>query len=336
MVSIFLAYNTPYFNIASDLKLLLESKGHYVWMDEGNILIGDDIPETIETEIKKADIFIPLLSNYFENSKYTMRELELAKERENIEKRVFILPLVVEEYFYPSIILEKRFLPYYDDASKKKSFAELENQIFSQNKNCNDVDLPDRIEDLLDSLDFKNIVIKNGNIYMLAGFKDEQPKQIYYDPDGTQSYLKRLFLIKIENQKIIYRKITLNAYQHTALDIQDKYIKVFLNMKTRTGTYGMSGILYTLDQEALQVKHAGEIFENENWGWFPIIDKNDVIHFSFDGYFKYQNIDRLESISPDNMSEIYNKHLQNQSKNIFFPKDSLKEKLMEFIKKGRA
>lgn len=59
---------------------VLQAAGITVWMDEQGIEPGDSLPERITKAIKESDSFVPIVDQDYLNSRWCMKELEIAAE----------------------------------------------------------------------------------------------------------------------------------------------------------------------------------------------------------------------------------------------------------------
>jgi len=91
--------------IAGDLKEL----GHEVWLDEWEIRVGDCIVREIEQGVSEADFVVLLLSANAVQSGWVEREWR-AKYFEEIEqKRIRVLPVLIERCEIPTLLKTKRY-----------------------------------------------------------------------------------------------------------------------------------------------------------------------------------------------------------------------------------
>lgn len=141
--------------------------------------------------------------------------------------------------------------------------------------------------------------------------------EFFFDPDWTRFYFQEIFLESLENNNFINSiKIANIPVWHGSFDfsIDKKYIIVFLNFKTRSWTYAMNWCKYYIDIENLKVKKVEELFVDRNDWWFPIIENDNIIHFSFDWYFEYFNNEKKDFIEP---AEFEKKCLEYKEKHIY-------------------
>ena len=124
MSSIFLSHSHSDKPLARKLAADLRAAGHVVWIDEAEIEIGDSLVEKIRDGIDQVDYVAALLSSASVESEWVKRELDLASNREIDEKRVVVLPLIVEKVDLPGF-LKGKFYCDFTLEEKYKSSLEL-------------------------------------------------------------------------------------------------------------------------------------------------------------------------------------------------------------------
>ena len=150
----------------------------------------------------------------------------------------------------------------------------------------------------------------DGAVYVLASVR-KSSGTYYTDPDGIRSYHSELRLIKVVsggavvNIKLIDFAPYGDAPHSTgAIKIADSNIYVFANSKEQNGTYGMSGYLFSIDAESMALQNTKKLFSAANHGWFPVVDTaGRVSHFSYAGYYRYLDTEKLGSVLPNVMAD---------------------------------
>lgn len=109
---VFISYSRRDADVVKKLYDALSSKGLRVWYDKENLGVGDKFMEKIRLSIKKARIFVPVLSHHIEEEKNQSHpyrtEWEIAMEVASTYGRNFILPLCEIGFdFYNGNIPEK-------------------------------------------------------------------------------------------------------------------------------------------------------------------------------------------------------------------------------------
>lgn len=100
------------------------------WVDEKELLIGDDIPKGIETAIREdVDFVAIILSSSSIKSDWVRRELQWAITREKDLERKFIIPILIEDVWHqvePTEFQSRRHLSCLDQSETQIAQAALE------------------------------------------------------------------------------------------------------------------------------------------------------------------------------------------------------------------
>lgn len=102
--------------LASDLR----AAGHSVWVDEAELNIGDSLIGKIREGLDQVDYVAAVLSKNSIGSEWVNKELEIASNREIEEKKVIVLPLLLEKIDLPGFLKGK----FYGDFSDPDSYGE--------------------------------------------------------------------------------------------------------------------------------------------------------------------------------------------------------------------
>jgi TIR domain len=102
--------------LASDLRIA----GHNVWVDIAVLNVGDSLIRNIRPAIDQVDYVIAVLSKSTIDSEWVNRELEIASTREIEEKKVIVIPLILEIVDLPGFLKGK----YYADFTNPDSYKE--------------------------------------------------------------------------------------------------------------------------------------------------------------------------------------------------------------------
>ena len=123
---IFLCHATEDKLFVRKLKKSLERKGvSEVWVDEGELLIGDSLLNKIEEGINMTKYFGVVLSPRAIQSKWVKRELEIAMNREIESDEVIVLPLLYERCELPRFIKTKLYGDFTNPVAYKNSVNKL-------------------------------------------------------------------------------------------------------------------------------------------------------------------------------------------------------------------
>lgn len=96
-------------NIVASVKNIFEAKEADFWYDE-KITGGADIKDSINEEIRRADLFVPLISRDFINSDWCLNGELRPAYAETKRRRCFIMPIVLRDCDWENIALELRRL----------------------------------------------------------------------------------------------------------------------------------------------------------------------------------------------------------------------------------
>jgi len=109
-----------------------------LWIDEKELLIGENFGDTIDRTIEKdTDFLILIIDSNSIKSKWVYHEFELAIKRELSLNRPFVLPIVLEKEAWEEIedsnLKSRQYIHCYEftDASIKMASNQLINQLFA-------------------------------------------------------------------------------------------------------------------------------------------------------------------------------------------------------------
>jgi hypothetical protein len=109
MSRVFISHAHSDKGFARKLAADLRAGGHTVWIDEGEIDIGDSLIEKIRQGIDMVDYVVAVISNHSVSSEWVKRELDVASNREIQERRVVVLPLIIDSVELPGFLKGKFF-----------------------------------------------------------------------------------------------------------------------------------------------------------------------------------------------------------------------------------
>jgi hypothetical protein len=101
LASIFISYSHADKELARALAEALRRRGLRVWIDEGELKVGDSLIERIATAIADIDFFLALVSESSRNSNWCRKELALAVTGELGREGVRVLPIRVDRAEMP-------------------------------------------------------------------------------------------------------------------------------------------------------------------------------------------------------------------------------------------
>lgn len=104
MSKIFLSHTSSDKPFVRKLAADLRNNGHTVWIDEAEINIGDTLIGKIREGLDSVDYVAAVLSNASIQSELVKKELEIASNKEIKQKKIIILPLIIENVEMPGFL----------------------------------------------------------------------------------------------------------------------------------------------------------------------------------------------------------------------------------------
>lgn len=89
--------------LARDLRF----HGIRVWVDEAELNIGDSLIQMISDAIETSEYFAVVVSSHSVESKWVLKELQIAMTEEIEGQRVVVLPLLVDDCDLPAFLTDK-------------------------------------------------------------------------------------------------------------------------------------------------------------------------------------------------------------------------------------
>lgn len=118
MSKIFLSHTSTDKPFVRKLAADLRNNGHTVWIDEAEINIGDSLIGKIREGLESVDYVAVVLSKASIQSEWVKKEVEIASNKEIKERRVVVLPLIIENVAMPGFLEGKL----YGDFSDEKNY----------------------------------------------------------------------------------------------------------------------------------------------------------------------------------------------------------------------
>lgn len=115
--SVFISYSSKDRDFVERLATDLKSRGLYVWFDQWELKVGDSLIEKINAGITSQDYLVVVLSKTSVRSQWVMKELNAALMKELTERRVVVLPILIEDCDIPTLLSEKVYADFRDDYS---------------------------------------------------------------------------------------------------------------------------------------------------------------------------------------------------------------------------
>lgn len=107
--SAFISYSSRDRDWVERLAKDLRAKNLGVWFDKWEIRVGDSLIEKIGKGIRQNDFLIVVLSPNSVDSEWVKKELNEAMQREIREKRVVVLPVLMERCTLPPFLTDKKY-----------------------------------------------------------------------------------------------------------------------------------------------------------------------------------------------------------------------------------
>jgi hypothetical protein len=107
--SVFISYSHADKTFARRIAADLQRVGCRVWIDEGELNVGDRLMPKIRAAIEDMDFVVAVLSNTSVESEWVKVELDLAMNRELKQKEVIVLPIIVDEVELPAFLAGKLY-----------------------------------------------------------------------------------------------------------------------------------------------------------------------------------------------------------------------------------
>lgn len=106
-VSVFFSYSHADKAVARKLASYLNDQGFRVWIDEGELAIGDSIIERVAEALDEVNFVAALVSGHSVNSAWCRKELSLAMTGELARRGVLVLPLRLGDVLMPATLRDK-------------------------------------------------------------------------------------------------------------------------------------------------------------------------------------------------------------------------------------
>ncbi|MEU6748179.1 toll/interleukin-1 receptor domain-containing protein [Spirillospora sp. NPDC046719] len=112
---IFMSYSHSDSDFVDKLAMQLVQSRVYVWLDRWELQVGDSLLARIESAITAASALLVILSKTSVNSPWCKLEINAGLMRELSEKKVVVLPVVIDDCDIPILLREKRYADFRSD-----------------------------------------------------------------------------------------------------------------------------------------------------------------------------------------------------------------------------
>lgn len=123
--SVFISYCSQDKDFAKKLSFDLGLFGIRVWIDEGEIKVGDSLIEKIRQGIDQVDYLAVVLTPASANSEWVKKEVDIAMNQEIEGRKVKVLPLLLKDCEMPWFLKGKRYANFTKDDLYQQALSEL-------------------------------------------------------------------------------------------------------------------------------------------------------------------------------------------------------------------
>jgi len=116
--SVFISHSSRDNEFCDRLALNLVEYEVEVWYDEWEIKVGDSLREKIASGIETNDYLAVVLSTASVDSDWVQLELNAALAKELAERKVFVLPLLIEDCELPTFLKDKKWADFRNNYEK--------------------------------------------------------------------------------------------------------------------------------------------------------------------------------------------------------------------------
>jgi hypothetical protein len=110
LATCFISYNHADQPLARAVATGLNAMGYQVWIDEGELRVGDSLVDAISTAIDSVDFLVALVSTDSISSNWCRKELSLAMTGEIAAQGITVLPCRVGNVDMPPALADKLYL----------------------------------------------------------------------------------------------------------------------------------------------------------------------------------------------------------------------------------
>jgi hypothetical protein len=114
-MAIFISYSRNDAAFVDQLARNLVMRRHHIWMDRWEMNIGDSLIAKIQGALTESDAILIVLSKNSAASEWCKKELNSGLVRELEEKRVLVLPCVIDDCEIPLFLKEKLYADFRKD-----------------------------------------------------------------------------------------------------------------------------------------------------------------------------------------------------------------------------
>jgi hypothetical protein len=123
--SVFISYSSKDRRFARRLAEDIKPHGLKVWIDDGELKIGDSLIWKISEAVRTSDFLIVILSESSVNSSWVQKELEIAMMQEITQSRYKILPVLKDKCAVPAFLSGKLFADFSRKGHRQRNLQRL-------------------------------------------------------------------------------------------------------------------------------------------------------------------------------------------------------------------
>lgn len=114
-MSVFISYNHKDSNFAERLALELTRRDIKVWKDSWRIGVGDSLIQKIQDRLESVSFLCVIFSKNSLASEWVKREITAGLQREIEERKVLILPVLIDDCKLPLLVRDKLYADFRGD-----------------------------------------------------------------------------------------------------------------------------------------------------------------------------------------------------------------------------
>ncbi|WP_082889690.1 toll/interleukin-1 receptor domain-containing protein [Achromobacter ruhlandii] len=112
---IFISHSSRDKGFVRGLAVDLSEIGHQPWLDEWEIIAGESIVEKVSSGLEDADLVVVVLSKNSIESKWVENEWQAKYWGEIQDRRVAVIPVVIEDCVVPILLRTKKYVDFRED-----------------------------------------------------------------------------------------------------------------------------------------------------------------------------------------------------------------------------
>ena len=220
MGSLFLSHSSKDKPFVRKLSNDLQRMGHYTWIDEAEIKVGDSLIEKIQNGIAETDYLGVVLSRNSIESEWVKREVNIALTQEINGKFYKVLPIRIDDCRIPLFLSDKKYADFTTDDKYKSSLEELASVISTPPMGKSKTSISESEIEILQ----KEISKLKDELNLTRGEKRRAISRLEKERESISPELKKA----IENEYSIYPEFDdinkLYAFQTSGIPITAGYL----------------------------------------------------------------------------------------------------------------